>query len=75
VRKVTKMDEVDVFLSAVLPRQREAEIAILNGDPGPRKLLWSHNDPVTVLSADRKTCVSRSWRQDTLAANSDTRIG
>ena len=48
-----KMDEVDGFLSAVLPRQREAEIAILNGDPRPRKLLWSHNDPVTVLGADR----------------------
>jgi hypothetical protein len=68
------MDEVDGFLSALLPRQRD-EIAILNGNPGPRKLLWSHNDPVTVLGADRKTCVSRSWRQDMLAANSDTRIG
>ena len=26
---MTKMDEVDEFLSAVLPRQREAEIEIL----------------------------------------------
>jgi ketosteroid isomerase-like protein len=45
------MSEVEEFLAAVLPRQREAEIAIHNGDPGPRKLLWSHNDPVTILGA------------------------
>ena len=45
------MDEVDAFLSAVLPRQRHADLAMLNGDSGPRKLLWSHKDPVTVLGA------------------------
>ena len=45
------MGEVDEFLAAVLPRQREAEMAILNGDSEPRKLLWSHRDPVTVLGA------------------------
>jgi len=47
------VSEKQEFLAAALPRQREAEIAILNGDPGPRKMLWSHNDPVTVLGADR----------------------
>jgi ketosteroid isomerase-like protein len=47
------MSEVEEFVAAALPRQRVAEIAILNGDAGPRKLLWSHNDPVTVLGADR----------------------
>ena len=45
------MGEVDEFLSAVLPRQRQAEIALHNGDAGPRKRLWSHKDPVTVLGA------------------------
>ena len=45
------MSEVDDFLSAVLPRQRSADIAMLNGDSGPRKMLWSHKDPVTVLGA------------------------
>jgi ketosteroid isomerase-like protein len=45
------MNDVDEFLSAVLPRQRKAEVAILNGDSQPRKMLWSHNDPVTILGA------------------------
>jgi ketosteroid isomerase-like protein len=46
-----EMSDVDEFLSAVLPRQRQAEVAILNGDSEPRKMLWSHNDPVTILGA------------------------
>jgi ketosteroid isomerase-like protein len=45
------MGEVDEFLAAVLPRQRQADHALLNGDSGPRKTLWSHKDPVTVLGA------------------------
>jgi ketosteroid isomerase-like protein len=45
------MSEVDEFLSAILPRQRHADMAMLNGDSGPRKTLWSHKDPVTVLGA------------------------
>lgn len=47
------MSEVDDFLSAVVPRQRTADMAMLNGDSGPRKTLWSHKDPVTVLGALR----------------------
>jgi ketosteroid isomerase-like protein len=47
------MSEVDEFLSAVLPRQHEAELALHNGDARPRKMLWSHNDPVTVMGAAR----------------------
>src|SRR5260370_39555734 len=47
------MSEVDEFLAAVLPRQRHADLALLNGDSGPRKMLWSHEDPVTVLGAAR----------------------
>jgi len=45
------MSEGDEFLAAVLPRQRQADLALLNGDSGPRKMLWSHNNPVTILGA------------------------
>src|SRR6266481_5853301 len=47
------MGEVDEFLAAVLGRQRQADLALLNGDSGPRKMLWAHEDPVTVLGAAR----------------------
>ncbi len=43
--------ELDEFLSAVLPRQHQADAALLHGDAGLRKALWSHRDPVTVLGA------------------------
>ena len=45
------MSELDDFLAAVLPRQRDAEMAIINGDAAPRKALWSHENPVTILGA------------------------
>ncbi len=45
------MGDVDEFLAAVLPRQRQAELALLDADSGPRKSLWSHKDPVTILGA------------------------
>jgi ketosteroid isomerase-like protein len=34
-----------------MPRQRQADLALLNGDSGQRKMLWSHENPVTVLGA------------------------
>lgn len=43
------MTEVDDFLAAVLPRQHAAETALLNGDAGPRRALWSEHDPVTLF--------------------------
>jgi|SRR5579859_3480371 len=46
-----EMSDVNEFLSAVLPLQHEAELALHNGNAGPRKKLWSHKDPVTVLGA------------------------
>src|SRR2546428_11254958 len=52
-RGKTAMGEVDEFLAAVLPRQRQADLSLLNGDSGPRKMLWSHKDPVTVSGAAR----------------------
>jgi len=46
------VSEVDEFLADILPRLREAEIALHNGDAGPRSALWSHNDPVTLFGAE-----------------------
>lgn len=65
------MSEVDEFLSVVLPRQREADLALHNGDAKPRKMLWSHQDPVTVLGAARTVS---GWQEvealfDWLASN------
>ncbi len=46
------MTEVDEFLADILPRLREAEVALHNGDAGPRSALWSHDDPVTLFGAE-----------------------
>lgn len=46
------MAEVDDFLAEVLPRLRDAEIALHRGDPEPRKALWSHDEPVTLFGAE-----------------------
>ena len=39
------------FLEATLDPQIRAEIAIHNGDVGPRLSTWSHRDPVTLFGA------------------------
>jgi ketosteroid isomerase-like protein len=44
----------------ILPRRREAEIALHNGDAGPRRVLWSHDDPVTLFGAE----VNRTGRPE-----------
>lgn len=46
------VSEVDEFLADILPRLREAEIALHNGDADARTALWSHNDPVTLFGAE-----------------------
>lgn len=46
------MAEVDEFLEDIVPRLREAEIALHRGDAGPRGALWSHDDPVTLFGAE-----------------------
>ena len=43
------MDQTGAFLSETLPRLREAEVALHNGDVGPRLAMWSHGDPVTLF--------------------------
>lgn len=45
------MAETEDFLAATMPRFTEAEIALHNGDPGPRIAMWSQSEPVTVFGA------------------------
>jgi ketosteroid isomerase-like protein len=54
------MAEVDDFMGAVLPTLRETEIAFHNGDAGPRSIIWSHADPVTLFGAH---LTRRGWTQ------------
>ena len=41
------------FLTWVRTALYEAEVALHNGDPAPRRALWSRNEPVSVLGAWR----------------------
>jgi ketosteroid isomerase-like protein len=43
----------DDFLGWVHGALHSAELALHNGDPGPRRALWSRNEPVSVLGAWR----------------------
>jgi ketosteroid isomerase-like protein len=43
--------ETEDFLDSVLPRLKEMDTALHNGDAGPRMAIWSHKDPVTVFGA------------------------
>jgi len=45
------LTETDDFLVDVLPRLKQVETALHNGDAGPRTALWSHDDPVTLFGA------------------------
>lgn len=54
------MTEVDEFLGSVLPRLRAAEVALHDGNAGPRHELWSRSDPVTLFGAE----VERSGRSE-----------
>jgi ketosteroid isomerase-like protein len=47
------MTDRDEFLSWVRTTLYEAELALHNGDPAPRRALWSRNEPVSVLGAWR----------------------
>jgi ketosteroid isomerase-like protein len=52
------MSAVEDFLAATMPRMNEVEIALHNGDAGPRMAMWSHNDPVTLFGA---AFTGRGW--------------
>ena len=45
------MTERQEFVTWVKSDLRSAEIAVHNGDAGPRRAIWSRNDPVSVLGA------------------------
>ncbi|MGO4807915.1 nuclear transport factor 2 family protein [Arthrobacter sp. 2MCAF15] len=47
------MSDVGDFLAWVKSELHEAELALHNGDPGPRREIWSRNEPVSVLGAWR----------------------
>lgn len=47
------MTDRDEFLAWVKTALYEAELAMHNGDPAPRRALWSRNEPVSVLGAWR----------------------
>lgn len=47
------MNDRDDFLAWVKSALYDAELAIHNGDAGPRRALWSRNEPVSVLGAWR----------------------
>ncbi|OKK13130.1 hypothetical protein AMK16_31900 [Streptomyces sp. CB00455] len=44
-------DERDAFLKWARSRLRDAEIALHNGDAGPRAAIWSRREPVSVTGA------------------------
>jgi ketosteroid isomerase-like protein len=58
--------ETEEFLADVLPAYVDAEEAIHNGDPTPRKALWSRAEPLTLFGA---AVTGRGW--DELEATFD----
>ena len=58
----------DEFLRWVDTRLVEAETALHNGDHAPRRALWSHRDPVSVLGAWRTAHGQGEPRSYTLRA-------
>jgi ketosteroid isomerase-like protein len=50
------MTDRDDFLAWVRTALYDAELALHNGDPGPRRALWSGSEPVSILGAARNAC-------------------
>jgi ketosteroid isomerase-like protein len=53
MRKNGDVGDRDDFLAWVQSRLRDAEIALHDGNPGPRLAIWSDREPVSVLGAAR----------------------
>ncbi len=47
------MSDDSEFLAWVTSALYDAELALHNGDPGPRRAIWSRSEPVSVLGAWR----------------------
>ena len=45
------MNDREGFLRWLDTELFEAEVAVHNGDPAPRRAIWSHHDPVSILGA------------------------
>lgn len=50
------MTDRDDFLAWVQTALYEAEVALHNGDAGPRRAIWSRNEPVSILGVLRNAC-------------------
>src|SRR3954451_10944128 len=53
------MTDRDEFRAWVESDLHDAELALHNGDAGPRRALWSRNEPVSVLGAWRNAVGQR----------------
>jgi ketosteroid isomerase-like protein len=45
------VSERDEFIAWVQSDLYDAEVAVHNGDAGPRRAIWSRNEPVSILGA------------------------
>src|SRR6186997_837795 len=52
-REAVTMTDREDFLAWVKTTLYEAELALHDGDPAPRRAIWSRNEPVSVLGAWR----------------------
>jgi ketosteroid isomerase-like protein len=68
------MGDRDDFLAWVNSDLRDAEIALHDGDAGPRRVLWSREEPVTVLGA-WKSATGRAELDELFAALEQTFSG
>ncbi len=53
------MAATEDFLAATMPRLVDAEIALHNGDAGPRSAMWSRSEPLTLFGAAEVS--ARGW--------------
>jgi ketosteroid isomerase-like protein len=53
------MSDDDDFLAWVRAALYDAELALHNGDPAPRRAIWSRNEPVSILGAWRNALGQR----------------
>jgi ketosteroid isomerase-like protein len=54
------MTDAQSFLSETMPQLTKAEIALHNGECGPRIAMWSRTEPLTVFGA---AVSSRGWTE------------
>lgn len=54
------MEDVDAFLSEVLPLMVDEVVGVHDGDATARVALWSHDEPVTLFGAEM---TRRGWDQ------------